>query len=405
MIYAAIIALGLFVLARGKGQGFWTAVVLSAIAQFALWPLHLDPVLSSVVLLALELKLLFDLRDDVRGTGDLRRALWLPALFVLWANLDIHFVYGLLVLILFLAAVTGETIAPRTGAGWVNHRSSGLSLTMWAAVIGGCFLAAMVSPYGYAVYDGASSVFGNRMLQPYLHELQALHFRRPQEFVLLLLAMAAFFLLGRSRWRDLFSWVLMLASAALSISLMSASWVVVVCSVAVIAHALPIHHPEPVREAASQKPRMPLLATAALITALVLLLVAIRIPGSQTLLARMSAAIPVKACDYIREHKLPEPLFNNYEWGGFVIWYLPDYPVAMDTRHEIYGEEANLRYFKITNGEMPLGAELHFAYAGSVIVPSNSPMAIGLAAGPRFTPVYRDDVALVLVRTALLKGQ
>jgi hypothetical protein len=54
---------------------------------------------------------------------------------------------------------------------------------------------------------------------------------------------------------------------------------------------------------------------------------------------------------------------------------------------------------------MPLGAELHFAYAGTVIVPGNSPMAIGLAAGPRFTPVYRDDVALVLVRTALLKGQ
>lgn len=146
------------------------------------------------------------------------------------------------------------------------------------------------------------------------------------------------------------------------------------------------------------------LPTVGMVIAVLVTVAAVRIPRShEALLAYVGQGLPVKACQYIREHKLPEPLFNNYDWGGFLAWYLPEYPVAIDTRNDLYGDEVTLRYFKIARGELPLSEELHFAYAGTVIVPKNSPLAVPLRAGPRFTPVYEDNVALVAVRTALLE--
>jgi hypothetical protein len=144
--------------------------------------------------------------------------------------------------------------------------------------------------------------------------------------------------------------------------------------------------------------RLEVLATA------VLLLVAgvvsfSRISSSrEALLNTVANSLPVRASDYIRENHLPNPLFNEYKWGGFLAWYLPDYPVAIDGRRDLYGDENNARYFAVTNAEVPLNSYPPFMSAQTILLPASSPMAEALATIPDFRMVYRDDLAMVLVR-------
>jgi hypothetical protein len=397
MLYKAGFAVVLFVLARACRARFWVAVVLSAVAQFLLWSLPFAPVLSSVLLLAGELMILY----RAKATGDARELYWLPPLFVVWVNADLHFVFGLIVLALFVAVMALEKSTQPAPAN--PQRAFPLLRALGISAL--CLGATLLSPYGWNAYDGASALFGNPALSHYLKQIQSIPFRRPQDFALLLLAMAAFFFLGRQHLRDRLSLVLLLFAAAISFSWEREAWLAAVVSVAAIANALPGGEPQPRPAQDAGRVRLTKLVTAGLAAAVLLVAAFSLVPGDRDALIRMSKTLPVQACDYIRQHKLPPAIFNTYEWGGFIAWYLPEYPVAMDTRTEVYGDDATLLYFKITNGEMPLGAELHFAYAGTTIVPANSPMAAGLSAGPRFTPVYRDDIALVLVRTAVLQGQ
>jgi len=92
------LAVLMFLLAGGLRGRFWTALALSAVAQYVLWQMPPLPVLSSVVALALELILLLAAR---RGS---RRALYfVPVLLLVWANLDFRFVYGVAALAVFVA--------------------------------------------------------------------------------------------------------------------------------------------------------------------------------------------------------------------------------------------------------------------------------------------------------------
>ena len=104
-----------------------------------------------------------------------------------------------------------------------------------------------------------------------------------------------------------------------------------------------------------------------------------------------------RAADYIRQSRLPQPLLNSYPWGGFLTWYLPDYPVAIDGRSDLYGADINTAYFRLIQAEVPLDSHPAFAQARTILLEANSPMAAALSSLPGYRVVYRDDQAIVLV--------
>src|SRR5271165_5823768 len=108
------IAVALFALALTVSGRFWPAIALAAIAQFCLTPLQPRPALSSIALLAIQLSLLL----RARRRGDVRALFWLPLIFLLWANLDWQFAYGLLALALFSAAIAIEKVGWQPGVTW-----------------------------------------------------------------------------------------------------------------------------------------------------------------------------------------------------------------------------------------------------------------------------------------------
>ena len=123
---------------------------------------------------------------------------------------------------------------------------------------------------------------------------------------------------------------------------------------------------------------------------------------SEELMSVVNQNFPARACDFIRDNHLPQPLFNEYSWGSFLTWYLPEYPVAIDSRIELYGDEITESYFKVIAGGVRLDSNSSLAQAQTLLLQKQSGMVTALTTLPPLTSQYRlaysDDVATVFVR-------
>jgi len=383
MFFRAALAVLTFLLAGGRGN-FWPAVAVSAVAQYILAAVPPTPAYVSVLLFGLELLLLLASRRSAR----LRTLFWLPPLFLVWANLDIHFVYGLALLLLFLVSLGLEKFVPLGAA----HPEQSTKLAAIAAL---SFLATLITPYFYRPY----AVFFSTVFSPansVLPDYHAPGFRQPQDYILLLFAMSAFLALGLRRSRDPFLIALLAISAGLSFHSQRDVWLVTLAAVAVIGEAIPI---PAATEPAASTPLRHLLIAAALAVVVLALAVVLRLPQRpQALLAKVGQSYPVAACNYIREHHLPQPLFNAFEWGGFLAWYLPDYPVAIDGRTDLYGDDFILQYSQMMSANLRYTDFPAIANARTILLPHSAVMAQALSRVSAFTVAYSDGVTTVLTR-------
>lgn len=316
----------------------------------------------------------------------------MPLLFLVWANVHVQFVYGIAVLLLFLA--------------WGRLRTSQLARPLAFAdagkFAGASLMATLVTPYWYRPYE----VFFTTTLSSanqYLPEFHAPGFRQPQDYLLMLLGMSAFLTLGVRRSRDPFQIMLLLGCVGLSFYSLRDAWLAALAALAVIGEALAIPDSEDVSAVAeSQKVWREAGISACAAVALLVLVVAMRIsPRRETLLSTVGQSYPVAACDYIRDHRLAQPLFNAYEWGGFLTWYLPEYPVAIDGRVDLYGEEVVTEYSKVMNADVRYTEYPALADAQTILLPKKAIMAAALSSVPAFEMAYSDDVAVVLTHRVI----
>ena len=374
-----------FLLAGGLRGRFWAAVALSALAQLVIGGIPLSPAFLSILLFGVELFLLM----EFRRTGNVRLLFWLPVLFLLWANLDAHFVLGIALLILFVVAAWLERVQPQgSGNPSTSHRTAIAAMTL--AVI-----ATFVTPNlhrPYQVFFGGVTSSANR----YLPGFPAMTFKQPQDYLLLLLTMAAFLSLGVRRSRDTFQILLLIACTLLSFHSQRDTWMVALAAIAIIGEAVSVEEgPHSVNDLGSLRARGMVVA---LVTAAILIGALWRMPPNDALMAKLAEHYPVAASDYIRSHQPEQPLFNAYEWGGFLMWYLPQYPVAIDSRSSLYEDDFVIRYSKVMNAELPFTADPRFLQARTILLPRDSLMGEALSSMASFKVAYEDRVAVVLVK-------
>jgi len=401
MIFKSALAVVTYLLAGGVRGRFWTAVALSATVQYILGGVLPGPTYCSMLLFAVELLLL----NQSRATDSVRPLFWLPPLFLLWANLDNQFVFGLLLLLLFLLAsnILASNIpnlaSPLGSSSKIPlaHRQSTLSPKNAGAVALLCAVATIITPHFYHLYGVFVASFTSAAKR-YLPDFHAMGFRQPQDYVLMLLAMAAFLALGLRRSRDPYQISLMIGCTMLSFHAQRDAWLVALAAIAVIAGA--VGHPTQTASAEPQHKRnRQLFLAAGMSLAILMFAAAFEIPRShEALLAKVAQTYPVGACGYIREHQLPQPLFNAYEWGGFLTWYLPEYPVAIDGRAGLYDDDFVVQYSKAMSADVPYTAYPAMAQAGTLLLQRNSLMGEALSAVPAFRVAYSDRVAVVLTR-------
>ncbi len=391
--FKAAFALVAFLLARGSFRSFLPAALLSAIGQYAIPDFKVRPGSLSILLLGITLIVLF----EVRRTGRVRNLLWLPLLFILWANLHIQFVYGLFVIGLFAAVVLLESFARRLGTNWFTSQSPPLSAAYVVAVMSVCGLATLITPYTYHTYQVAWQYAHSTAVYDYILEMRAMNFHWPEHYVRLLLVMAACFALGQRRSRNLFAIALLAISALIGFHQQRDTWFMVLVSIATIGDAY-FAEKQVWQEGLPRFTREKHIV-ASLVAVLLIVSIVRYIPSSQeSLLLKVGEGFPVKACNAILGNHLPPPIFNPLNWGGFLTWYLPDYPVAIDGRTDLYGDEITIRQYKVWDGELPPGKEPTLVHARTLLLGSRTGLAEALRETPGYRLVYDDGMAAVFER-------
>jgi len=206
--------------------------------------------------------------------------------------------------------------------------------------------------------------------------------------------MGAFLALGMQRSRDPFLIGVLVGCAIFSFHSQGDGWVVTLASLAVITTAIPEREMTVSDHLGSWQ------GCEAAVVVLVILIAAFAcVPrDGEALLAKVGQSYPVEAAAYIREHRLQQPIFNNYEWGGFLDWYLPEYPAAIDGRAELYAGDFLIQYFSAMNASVPYSEFPAMRQAKTLLLPANSLMGQALRNVPGFQVAYSDKVAVVLTK-------
>ena len=310
-----------------------------------------------------------------------RRGLWLlPPLFAIWANCHGGFFLGWVV----LAAYAVE--------GWLQRRDR--RLPMVSAI---CVLASGLNPNGFRVLPVLLD-YRRSFLQSRLLEWAAPRLWPPQFFSVLLTAAAIAMLWARKRVR-IADWLLF---AAFTVAALTAERNIILIGFLapiLIASYLPWKRPAPAW---------------ARYAALALLAAALAVGMARGEFFQLRAAewrYPKGAADFLQAHSVTQPMFNTYEYGGYLMWRLwPRERVFIDGRalsESVFMDYARILYNHDESGGKS-AQELLDDYGVQAIVMNGFQYSNGLVyllapslADPgqkAWTLVYSDPQAMVFLR-------
>jgi hypothetical protein len=107
---------------------------------------------------------------------------------------------------------------------------------------------------------------------------------------------------------------------------------------------------------------------------------------------------PVAAVNSLAKQNLKGAILSPDYWGGYLIYRLyPQSRVVVDDRHDFYGEDFFKLYLKMVHLEPGWKDFLQQHPAQHVLLPKDSALANLLLEAPGWTPIYRDEVAIVFV--------
>lgn len=400
MVFGAIFTLLLFSVLRSLSNRFWLAWLLTGACLWGMNPTHVAaprPVNFTYLFFTIGLWLVLKSLEK----NDRRYLYWLPLVFAIWANFHIQFVYGLLIPGLLAFVVTlSRWPRLRRMAPWLEvEGAEGFSLGLLWVLVLACVAATLVNPYGIGLYR--TILIYVRSSYPYqvIMELQAVSFRESGHYVELLLVAAGFFVLGR-RKPNFFHFLLLTIATLVAFRTQRDAWFL-----CIVASSLMAWHSRTIPETASSEEVAAVRGVgirglgAALAGAILVMALRTWDSGmtSDNLLKTVRNSYPVGAVEFIQQQHPPGPLFNNFNWGGFLIGVLPEYPVSIDGRNDLYGDA--FLYRELHTLVSPDWADdPALRNANLVLLPKDLPLSNELRRSPQFDLAYSDDVAVVFVR-------
>jgi hypothetical protein len=108
-------------------------------------------------------------------------------------------------------------------------------------------------------------------------------------------------------------------------------------------------------------------------------------------------SLPIDAVEYIKTKRPDGRMFNSYNFGGYLIWALPEYQVFIDGRADLHGDEIIFEWWNIIQGGDSWRESLDKWDIGFVLVESGLPLAEKLK-DANWELVYEDEVAVIYQR-------
>lgn len=377
---------------RSPGQPYFAALalVVGAYAAAPGWgvrPHTISLLLASIFLLVLE-----------RSEENSRGLPWLIPLTLLWVNLHAEYALGIALILLFLA---GEGM--EAACGLKNVRAARLRLRNLGMVLLGCLAVVALNPNGLRMYVYPISTLRSPAMQEYIAEWASPNFHEARYLPFALMVLAILFLLSTSRtklrMRDL---LLLLALTAGSLRSVRHISIFVLIAAPILSNLIQNWwHEHGWHFAAKASTSTPRRVFNALVLASFLGFAGVRIHSVVGHQAQTEAEnFPAAAAAFLASAHLPGPIFNHYNFGGYFIWKLyPDYPVYIDGRADLYGDQflhdfAGTYYVRDAAWDKPIQQWK----IRTIVLPPDAPLVAALKLSGAWTQAYGDSQATVLTK-------
>ncbi len=392
VIYNVVMCLGitaaLLKLLHGITESFWPSVGLTFVGAMAMARVYAPrPGMFSTLLFIVTLDVLL----KSRRTGN-TRILWvLPALFAVWANLHVQFVYGLFIAGVFCVAPQLNRIFKSVDAGTQSQISAS---TLWG-VLAASFVATLLNPYRAGVYRVLWEYSRQPQLAKLVSETNPMDFTQWLNWVALALAIAAIVALWKLRRdRGVFA-VLLLWALVSALRVERDVWVLVIVACTVLGTALAK------REQAKTPPlpRQQAYVAAAVIALIIFLGLQFVAPSNEDLLARLARVFPVGSVAYLHEHHPASPIFNDFNWGGFLIYAVPNLPPSIDGRTNVHGAQEIERSWDTWNMAPGWDQDPNLAKANIILGNPSRALTKALQHDTRYRVAFNDGVSVLFLKT------
>jgi hypothetical protein len=358
-----------------------TAVLLNLVNS-----LTLRPHMLGYFFLILTLIILERFRQGRRGT------IWLmPPLMLIWVNVHGSWIIGLATVCVYLV---GGLAPLRLG----NLETSRWSFAdrrrlIWVLVLGAA--ATMITPYGAGLarypFQVASSLPVN---VANIQEWQPMKFSLPGDKLFLGLVLG--FLLVQLIWRR--KWRLEEVGLFLFATLMACLHIRFLSLFALF------FAPLLVEILARWLPRYERAKEIYVLNAVIIFGITAGIlwyfPSTAEYNRIVRENFPVEAVEYLNTHRVPEPMYNTYAFGGYLIFTrAPEHKVFIDGRGDFY-EDAGVfsddaKLMDLKPGSLSVLDK--YGIQSCLLVP-DEPLATILAALPEWQQVYGDGTSAIFIR-------
>src|SRR5208283_1968808 len=395
VLFASIISAAFVLLYLRCGTNPSVAGVATLVAAWAtasLWgvrPQMLSLLLTSLWLLLLE--------ESERRP---RLLWWTIPLTLLWVNLHAGFAVGLALSALFLAGECFEAVWLQLSRGLPQPNSSQLRHAAFILVLD--LLMVPLNPNGLRLFSYPIETLRSAAMQGYIVEWASPNFHHAEYLPFLLLVLGTFAVLSlrwvRVRPRDLLLLLTGLYAGLVSIRMLP---LFALIAAPVLSKGLGQwrlrSRPDLVMRIRQSLPSSHFLINAVIVlgmagfAAVHLAQVIQRQPEAE------ARQFPERAVAYLRDHPASGAIFNDYDWGGYLIWKLyPSTQVFIDGRADLYGEEFLDQYADTYQLKGDWRHPLERWHIHTVLVPCDSALAVGLGNVPNWSVAYQDSQAVIL---------
>lgn len=384
--------------------------VLAAACSGVYWSAR--PHLATLVFSAAYLWILEKHRQP-GSTVDWRRLAWLPVIMLLWVNSHGGFAVGFILWGIYLVSELVMWI--RKGGSFpgksdfLRHPCVVLRAPPFAllAVGAGMLAAACINPSGPEMLAYPFTTLQIGALRDYIQEWQSpdFHSLSVQPFLwLLLLAIGS---VGISRRRITISDFLLVSVfaylgvlAGRNIALFSLASPIVISR-----HLAPLFRPAH-RQVSDKLDVPPWIGRKFnLINWSILLIICLAavwkvalIYPAESNFVEFRKYLPIEAASQLNRSGLEGRLFNPYNWGGYLVWAAPDYPVFVDGRTDLYNDEIIQEWLRVTRAEKGWDNVLEGYRVNLILTESGSTLAKTLDHAAGWSKQYSDPIAAVYRR-------
>jgi hypothetical protein len=387
MVLAALITIALYcyasLSARNAKAGFVSAMLVTffAAANFNLRPQMFGALFLAITAIVLELF----------RQGRPKALLVLPPLFLLWVNAHGSWIVGLgVILVTLLAGLFEFRMGGAESVRWTERQRIQLELALLGAVA-----ALGLTPYGTRLATYPFLVASSLPLNlQFVEEWFPMPFNQPwgKFFLALLAGAVALQIVYKFKFR-MQEWILAIGGVVMTclhvrfVLLFAPFFAPILATM--LSRWFDKYRPE----------KDKFLLNAAIISAVTLSIIWY-FPTRSDLQHDVERQFPVRAVRFLRSHPVQDPVFNTYNYGGYLVAYLPEHKVFIDGRGDLYELQGVMSDYLQAAKLMPAAFSI-FKFYGikTILLERGEPLEIVLEELPGWKRIYADDVAVILERS------